>query len=122
MLAALELDPVELSVALVDDATIRGLNRDYRGMDKATDVLAFEMDAEPQSDDERCTLGDVVISVPTARRQANKRRKALLHELTFLLGHGLLHLLGHDHQDDASEHDMNARTHALVAAAERRSG
>lgn len=110
MLAALELSKRELSVALVDDATIRALNIEYRNVDRATDVLAFPME-------EGGWLGDVIISVPTARRQATKRRKKLLEELTFLLAHGLLHLLGYDHDTDETERDMDERTARLAAAA-----
>ena len=70
--------------------------------------------------DGREVLGDVVISVDTARRQAASRRRPLLDELTLLLAHGLLHLLGYDHETDAEEAEMNAATRDLVAAASRR--
>ncbi len=124
MLAALELDAVELSVALVDDSTIHGLNRDYRAKDRPTDVLAFAMRegealAElPEGQLEM--LGDVIISIETATRQAKRARRSLLDEVTMLLAHGLLHLLGYDHQDDAEEAEMNARVRELEAAARRR--
>jgi probable rRNA maturation factor len=62
-------------------------------------------------------LGDVIVSVDTARRQAPGHRHPLLAELTVLLAHGLLHLLGYDHQTDAQEQEMNALTGELVAAA-----
>ncbi|MBI4955449.1 MAG: rRNA maturation RNase YbeY, partial [Myxococcales bacterium] len=62
-------------------------------------------------------LGDVILSVPTAARQARRRRAPLLAELTLLLAHGLLHLCGHDHRTPAEERDMKARTRALEAAA-----
>jgi probable rRNA maturation factor len=109
MLAHLTLGAVELSIALVDDATIRELNRTYRHKDKPTDVLAFPMDDR--------VLGDVIISIDTARRQAKQRRRPLLDELTMLLGHGLLHLLGYDHRTDAEERQMTSQTRALEAAA-----
>ena len=124
MLAALGLRGVELSVALVDDAGILALNRTYRHKDKPTDVLAFPLQelaplhtlkAPPEG-----LLGDVILSIETARRQAGRHRRPLLGELTMLLAHGLLHLLGYDHQSDAEEQDMTARTRALEAAAEAR--
>src|SRR5437764_15337133 len=93
MLAALDLGAVELSVALVDDATIRELNATWRGKNRPTDVLAFALregrELAPTAVE---ALGDVVISVPTAARQAQRRRRPLLDEVTMLLAHGLLHL------------------------------
>jgi probable rRNA maturation factor len=123
MLGALGLEAVELSVALVDDATIQALNRDYRAKDKPTDVLAFPMDVpDPGAKTSAPVrlLGDVILSVPTARRQAQRYRRPLLDELTHLLAHGLLHLCGYDHQTDAEERVMNEKTRVLVAAAKPR--
>jgi probable rRNA maturation factor len=116
MLAHLGLGAVELSVALVDDATIRELNRTYRHKDKPTDVLAFPLQ-EPVPAKVVGLLGDVILSIETARRQAAKHRRPLLAELTMLLAHGLLHLLGHDHQTDAEDREMTARTRELEAVA-----
>ncbi len=118
MLDFLKLRGVELSVALVDDATIRGLNKQYRGYDKPTDVLAFalrEGEAFAPVADE--PIGDVILSVPTAARQAAKARRALLDEVTMLLGHGILHLLGYDHATKAEEIVMKAKTAELERAA-----
>jgi probable rRNA maturation factor len=134
MLEHLSLAEVELSVALVDDATIHALNRDYRRKDKPTDVLAFPLQlpgatpAGKRSTPRRKSamaplvgmLGDVILSVDTARRQARVHRRPLLAELTMLLAHGLLHLLGYDHHTDAEEAEMTARTRELEAAATRR--
>lgn len=123
MLAHLDLHGVELSVALVDDATIHELNRTYRHKDKPTDVLAFALGEGEQLEPaagERRMLGDVILSVDTAGRQARQRRRPLLDELTMLLGHGLLHLLGYDHQTDAEEREMTALTRELEAAAAQR--
>jgi probable rRNA maturation factor len=122
---ASELDgPAELSIALVDDATIRGLNRDYRDKDRTTDVLAFSMregEVLASRIDGPPLLGDVIISVPTASRQARKNKKPLREELTMLLAHGLLHLLGYDHQTDKQEVEMGALTRQLeIAAGQRR--
>jgi probable rRNA maturation factor len=121
MLRHLRLRGVELSVALVDDATIHALNRTYRHKDKPTDVLAFPM-ADPAPPTPSGLLGDVIVSVDTARRQAARRRRPLLAELTMLLAHGLLHLLGHDHGNDAEEREMTARTRELEEAASGRGG
>ncbi len=123
MLTARSLQHSELSIALVDDASIRELNRDYRQKDKPTDVLAFAMAEGEQLvviAGEPTLLGDVIISVPTAARQAAERDRPLLAELTMLLAHGLLHLLGYDHDDDDSEREMVALTQELERAAVRR--
>ncbi|MBI3248070.1 MAG: rRNA maturation RNase YbeY [Deltaproteobacteria bacterium] len=89
----------ELSLALVTDSEIHRLNRQYRGKDKPTDVLSF-----PLADAVQPTLlGDVVISVETATRQAQRRRHSLPEELQTLLIHGILHLLGYDHEISRSE-------------------
>jgi probable rRNA maturation factor len=126
MLAALDLRGVELSVALVDDAGIHALNRSYRHKDKPTDVLAFPLQEMAPLHTLREApvglLGDVILSIETGRRQAARHRRTLLAELTMLLAHGLLHLLGYDHGTDAEERDMKARTRALEAAAEARAG
>jgi probable rRNA maturation factor len=113
MLGHLGFRSAELSIALVDDRTIRELNRIYRRKDKPTDVLAFPMDAGEDGADKEL-LGDVIVSIPTARRQARVRGRPLLAELTLLLAHGLLHLLGYDHRTDAEERRMNARARELT--------
>jgi probable rRNA maturation factor len=79
----------ELSVLLTDDSVIQDLNRRYRGVDRPTDVLAF-----PQEGDE--LLGDVVISMETAERQAADQGHSLQREVELLLAHGVLHLMGWD--------------------------
>lgn len=124
MLDQLELHAVELSLAFVDDVTIARLNRRWRGISRPTDVLAFAMAAPSggRTDGEGIPqlLGDVVISVPTARRQAARAPRPLLDELTMLLAHGLLHLLGFDHHTKRQSRDMQRRTAELEAAAARR--
>jgi probable rRNA maturation factor len=118
MLSALQLADAELSILLCDDALIRGLNRRHRGRDHATDVLAFAMAEGRPLPRTACTmLGDVVISLPTATRQAKAAGRDPLAEVTILLAHGLLHLLGVDHRTRTQERRMLARTDALVAAA-----
>ncbi len=87
-----------VSVALVSDARVRGLNRRYRGVDRATDVLSFPTSREPRPTS-RC-LGDIVIARGVARRQARDAGHSELTEWRVLALHGLLHLLGYDHERD----------------------
>jgi probable rRNA maturation factor len=120
MLASLELPSAELSVHLTDDTDIHELNRVYRSRDEPTDVLAFAMregEKMPDSSDQQI-LGDVVISLETADRQAKKRGCDLDSEVMTLLAHGLLHLLGHDHRNAVEMRLMRARTRRLCTAAQ----
>ncbi len=115
MVAALELGDAELSVLLTDDAAIHELNRTHRRKDKPTDVLAFPMDEAGVGPSGAVRLlGDVVISLDTAAAQARKQRHGLMAEVTHLLAHGLLHLVGYDHKTDAQERRMNAEAARLV--------
>jgi probable rRNA maturation factor len=100
----------EVGLRLTTDAEIRVLNRDYRSKNKPTDVLAFAQREGPAGGLHPEVLGDIVISVDTAKRQA---KKGLAAELLHLASHGLCHLLGYDHRDDAEERVMNARAAAL---------
>jgi probable rRNA maturation factor len=118
MLVSLGLDDAELSILLCDDGTIRQLNRRYRNKNKATDVLAFPMQEGPGPAPNPGLLGDVVISVPTAARQAEEHDRPIIQEVTFLLAHGLLHLLGYDHATKREEREMRAQTEDLLAAVE----
>lgn len=107
LLAAAGLDDGEqLSLTLCDDAFIQQLNSEWRSVDAPTDVLSFPMDDEQ-------LLGDLVISVDTAERQALERSYELRDEMRVLLVHGVLHLLGYDHETSDEEHDE-------MAAAERK--
>jgi probable rRNA maturation factor len=156
-----EVEDGEVSLTFVDDDTIRRLNKEYRGVDKATDVLSFPMededmwfvgeddrelagDAEDEAAEEPVEtdpetaeggavdidaaadgaaepiphlLGDIVISVPTARRQSEAYGHSLERELGFLFVHGFLHLLGYDHDTPEAERDMFARQEAILAQA-----
>jgi len=117
MLDALALPDAELSLLLTDDATIHVLNRDHRKKDKPTDVLAFAMREGAHARDADVLLGDVVVSLETAARQARAHHRTLAEEVRMLVAHGLLHLLGVDHRNRAEERRMTARTDLLVAAA-----
>jgi probable rRNA maturation factor len=94
-LEVLGLNNAELSIVLVSDAQIKRLNKLYRNKDKPTDVLSFPIGEKVE---DWLILGDIVISVDTARRQAQELGHSLEEELKRLLVHGLVHLLGYDHE------------------------
>jgi probable rRNA maturation factor len=98
----------ELSIALVDDATIASLNAQYRGIDRATDVLSFSLVEGKHAERRGALLGDVVVSLDTAAVQARRARRTLDDEVLRLLIHGTLHLLGHDHVRDDEARRMRA--------------
>jgi len=108
-LDALKLKDVELSLSLVGDTAIRRLNRTWRQKDRPTDVLSFPADALPEGVPGPRLLGDVVISLDTARRQARAHKRPLEEELSRYLAHGILHLLGHDHERSPAEARKMAR-------------
>ena len=152
---ALPADAIgQVSLLLTDDATVRELNRQYRGLDETTDVLSFstqhpgewqgddtapsplavedqtappspsmgegwgegeELFDFPIPDGEPPPLGDIVISIPQAARQAGEQGVPLHREVALLLVHGALHLLGHDHLDDAPRAEMQALEQAALA-------
>lgn len=113
-----EASSYELSLRLTNDAEIQTLNADYRHKDQPTDVLAFaalEVDfPNPNAPFEPLYLGDLVISVDTATRQAEQQNQSLTRELAWLAAHGLLHLLGWDHPDDESLSLMLAEQENLL--------
>jgi len=118
MLATLQLEDRELSIVLTGDVQIQKLNRIYRKKNKPTDVLSFSQQEGEMGDHAGRLLGDVVVSIPTARKQAEAHGKDLVSELTMLLAHGLLHLLGWDHETDAEDRRMRRETDRLCAAAD----
>jgi probable rRNA maturation factor len=115
LLALLELSEAELSIVLCDDAFIQPLNRDYRALDAPTDVLSFSQREGEDGDPDDPVLGDIIISVETARRQAEGRGYGLDKELRVLLVHGLLHLLGYDHIEPEEAAEMQAEERRLLA-------
>jgi len=115
-LRLLDQSDAELSVVLVDDPEMRRLNATYRHIDRATDVLAFAMREGDGSGLHPDVLGDVVISLDTAARQAAERGGTLEDEVRLLLTHGVLHLLGYDHErSPADARKMFSRQRALLA-------
>jgi len=114
--------PYELSVVFTDSDTIHRLNRDYRGIDKPTDVLAFymlpqkgEQDFFVSAPDGITHLGEVIISYPQAVEQAREHGHEVETELALLIIHGTLHLLGYDHEEPEEEKEMKKREEELLA-------
>jgi probable rRNA maturation factor len=99
-----------VSVVLVNDEMIHELNRTFRNVDRPTDVLSFSMlegeDVLPDIDGVPNPLGDIVVSIPTAERQAEDYGHSFKREFAFLLVHGFLHIIGYDHQDEEHEKEM----------------
>ena len=108
ILRALDRGDAELSVTLVDDSTMRVLNARYRGIDAPTDVLSFSLLEGDHAERRGGLLGDVVVSLETALRQARRGRRSLDDEALRLLIHGVLHLVGHDHERDDEARLMRA--------------
>ena len=115
MLDVLGRGSSELSLVLVSDRVMHDLNRSWRGKNRPTDVLAFAQDEEGPAPDG--LLGDVVISVDTARRQAAALGHSLVVEADRLLVHGLLHLMGYDHERSPAEaRRMQRKERAVLRA------
>ena len=115
LLSALNLPAAELSVVLCDDAFIHPLNRDWRGKDQPTDVLSFAQREGEGADPADPLLGDVIISLETASRQAQQHGHSLVLEVRILLVHGLLHLLGYDHETDEEAEVMEPLERLLLS-------
>lgn len=112
-------DEAEVSLMLVEDQRIHDLNLEYRGVDRATDVLSFalqeDMEEEPDSGFEDEMLGDIVISVPKARAQAEEYGHSFERELVYLAVHGTLHLLGFDHEEETEKQAMRLKEEEVMA-------
>ena len=108
VLQALDCGQAELSIKLVDDAEMAELNAAWRGQSRPTDVLSFSLLEGDHSGFRGELLGDVVISVETAARQARQRHRSLDEVATRLLIHGVPHLLGHDHAQAGETRQMRA--------------
>lgn len=120
--AALDSDapahPVEIGVRLTDDLEIQSLNRDWRGQDKPTNVLAFALDEDDHpvsaGADAAVPLGDVVIAFETCAREADTENKPLANHLCHLVVHGTLHLLGYDHDVAEDAETMEAAEREIL--------
>jgi probable rRNA maturation factor len=118
----------EVALSFVDDEAIRELNKNYRGLDKVTDVLSFAL-TENEADEpiivfndedweqapEEQLLGDIIISIPRALEQSKEYGHSLEREIGFLFVHGFLHLIGYDHQDEAAEQTMIAKQERILS-------
>ncbi|GIO39109.1 endoribonuclease YbeY [Paenibacillus antibioticophila] len=130
--AAAEMEGIaegEVDLTFVDDEAIHELNKEYRGIDRPTDVLSFamnesldeemdivyELEEGEELDELNDVLGDIIISVERAKAQSEDYGHSLERELGFLFVHGFLHLLGYDHQDTASEQVMMGKQEAVLA-------
>ena len=118
MLVAVQMVDAELSILLTGDDQIQKLNRMYRKKNRPTDVLAFAQREGEHREIAGRLLGDVVVSIPTTVRQAEAARRDVASELTMLLAHGLLHLLGWDHDTPAKDRRMRRETERLCLAAD----
>lgn len=108
----------ELAVMLTDDAGIRTLNSNWRGIDKATNVLSFPALQPTGSgglDDAPRMLGDIAIAYETTRKEASDEQKPFDHHLSHLAVHGFLHLIGYDHENDADAETMEALETQILA-------
>ena len=113
----------EVDVSLVDDETIHQINRDYRNVDRVTDVISFAFNDDKDPNDQinslevQKMLGEILICLPQAKRQAAEIGNSLERELSFLFTHGLLHLLGYDHmtpEDEAIMFPLQEKILSLV--------
>ena len=103
----------ELDVIIVDNEYIHKINKEYRGVDRPTDVISFALEDEPDIKLDHRILGDIYISIDKAREQANEYGHSLKRELCFLTVHGVLHLLGYDHMKSKKDEEQVAAKCAL---------
>lgn len=113
-------DGAEVSISFVDNEQIRLINRDYRGKDQPTDVISFALEEMGEGEveivgvDMPPVLGDIVISVPKAKEQAEEYGHSFMRELGFLAVHGFLHLLGYDHETEEEEKEMFSKQEQIL--------
>lgn len=105
----------EVSVSFVTNEEIHGLNRDYRGVDRSTDVLSFPLDEEDEVFGEMdVLLGDIVISMETAMEQAEEFGHSLTREVVYLTVHSMFHLMGYDHMTEEEKAEMRGKEKAVL--------
>lgn len=113
----------EISISIVDDAEIQQINRQFRGIDRPTDVLSFpqltfaEGEKMERNENGEVMLGDIIISLERAKAQAEEYGHSLKREIAFLTAHSMLHLLGYDHMEPEEETEMFARQKAILEIA-----
>ena len=105
----------ELAIVLTDDSGIRTLNRDWRGIDKSTNVLSFPAAQTKGANAGPRMLGDIAIAYEITRREAESENKPFAHHLSHLAVHGFLHLVGYDHETDADAEQMEDLERAILA-------
>ena len=105
----------ELNIFFCDDETIRSYNREYRGVDRATDVLSFPM-FDFVTPELPALLGDIVLSVPRAQAQAEEYGHSFEREMCFLAAHAALHLIGYDHENEDERAQMETRQREVLSA------
>ncbi|MFH1560681.1 MAG: rRNA maturation RNase YbeY [Chloroflexota bacterium] len=121
-----ETRPLSISLVIADDETVHNLNREYRGLDETTDVLAFPLWESRENEaletdgfflppEETAPVGEIVISYPQAARQARDGKRPIRAEMALLIVHGVLHLLGYDHADPQQESRMWAKQDEVLA-------
>ncbi|AMJ39900.1 MAG TPA: rRNA maturation RNase YbeY [Clostridium sp.] len=112
--------PCEVSVSIVDNEEIHQINRQFRDIDRATDVLSFplltfeEGEIPDLNEKEEVLLGDIIISLERAREQAEEYGHSLKREIAFLTAHSMLHLLGYDHMEEEEEKEMFAKQREIL--------
>ena len=108
-------EAAEVAIVLTDDSGIKALNRDWRGIDKPTNVLSFPAAQTPSRGGEPRMLGDIAIAYETTRSEAENENKPFAHHLSHLAVHGLLHLVGYDHETDADAEKMESLERKILA-------
>ena len=121
------LQNVELGIILSHDEHLHQLNTDYRKLDKPTDVLSFPLEEavnvqNKSAKGEKLTLGEVYISVDRALEQAKEDNLSWGYRVLYLLGHGLYHLIGFDHQNEGEEREMDQKVRGLIAMIKQEAG
>ena len=107
----------EISVSIVDNEEIREINRQFRSIDRATDVLSFPMLTFAEGEEAEVVLGDIIISLERAKEQAEEYGHSLKREIAFLTAHSMLHLLGYDHMEPEEEAEMFRRQKEILLQA-----
>ncbi|MEG3640236.1 rRNA maturation RNase YbeY [Magnetococcus sp. PR-3] len=116
-----QMDDLEVSVLLTDDAEVQALNAEYRGKDKPTNILSFAMEEDeeepfPLMEGEPRALGDLILAYETVAREAEEQDKAFAQHLAHLLVHGTLHLIGYDHERSDAEADQQEAREVTILA------